>query len=947
MNALRIYTQNTRGLNSKIKTGTIHKTTLLNHDIFALTETWLQSNVSSTELFNETYVTHRSDRILSDEVQTGGGVLVAIKNNIVANRLTAWEQEIPFENIWLKIQTNDSTKIYLNTIYLKSGFNSAHLKQYLDHITDIMLNREPYSKFIILGDFNMSNIEWFRSGKCFTAIDFDGFSASNLLDTLTCTDLSQFNGIKNSFNRILDLVLSNVELTVVRANEIITNEDDYHPSLIVTVHSANVKFMKVKKGRKLNYRKADYVSINTEIEQINWTEILNDQNIDIASENFYYIIMNIINKFVPLTKRGVDNYPLWFSPILINVINDKSHYRNLWKSTNNTTYKTLFEIKRKESKKLKQYLYYKYINNVESSIKSNPKCFFAYTKSLKQSNKLPNTMFLRENVSDSIEDTCNLFAEHFSSVYTQTANAPTITCNNNCNNYFHISRIEIAKLIESFDGNKANSPDLIPMIFYINTSKTISIPLEIIFNKAITSMTFPSKWKHSLISPIFKAGDKANIENYRPISIISAISKIFEKGIYLHIHNQTCNQISDMQHGFTTGKSTLSNLLEYNNYLAKNMVKGNQVDTIFTDMTKAFDRIDHSLLLEKLKRYDLEICLIKLIESFLRNRTQTVCVYGAKSQAINPLSSVPQGSILSPLLFALFINDLPNRISSNLLMYADDVKIFRKITNMHEAQLLQNDINSLKEWCNENKLNLNTSKCYVMSTTRKTHHNIHLFNYKIDNTPLMRVSTYKDLGVIFDSKLTFKEHINSIITKSFKILGFISRSLNRFRRIETYKTLYFTYVRGVLEYCSPVWTPHYDIHIYRIEKIQKCFTRKVFYKFHFPYEQYEMRLLRLNMLSLYNRRLLTDELTFYKIFNHIIKSSLANDVMIRNPQWALRGRNLFYLPFVTTNIEFHSAILRMQRRHDDTFADINLNIDYLNFKKLASDEVKSHQVAQY
>lgn len=150
MSKLNIYTQNTRGLNSKIKTGIIHKTTILNHDIFALTKTWLQSNVSSTELFGEAYVTHRSDRILSDIVQTGGGVLVAIKNSILANRLSDWEQEIPFENIWLKIKTNDSTKIFLNTIYLKSGFNSLHLKQYLDHITDIMLNREPIPLYIFL-----------------------------------------------------------------------------------------------------------------------------------------------------------------------------------------------------------------------------------------------------------------------------------------------------------------------------------------------------------------------------------------------------------------------------------------------------------------------------------------------------------------------------------------------------------------------------------------------------------------------------------------------------------------------------------------------------------------------------------------------------------------------------------------------------------------------------
>lgn len=232
-------------------------------------------------------------------------------------------------------------------------------------------------------------------------------------------------------------------------------------------------------------------------------------------------------------------------------------------------------------------------------------------------------------------------------------------------------------------------------------------------------MKYPSIWKLSYISPIFKSGNSADIVNYRPVSIISAISKFFERLIFNHISSRTNHFISDKQHGFTSGRSTLTNLLEYNDFVAKNMTKGSQVDTIFTDMAKAFDRIGHNILLSKLSNFPLDKCVIKLLESFLKGRKQKVCLNGFKSEEIKPNSSVPQGSVLSLLLFALFINDLPINIKSQILMFADDVKIFGKIVDLSDTRRLQNDLNELSEWCRINGLSLNTSKCYVMFLRRR------------------------------------------------------------------------------------------------------------------------------------------------------------------------------------------------------------------------------------
>lgn len=175
-------------------------------------------------------------------------------------------------------------------------------------------------------------------------------------------------------------------------------------------------------------------------------------------------------------------------------------------------------------------------------------------------------------------------------------------------------------------------------------------------------MTYPNKFKTSFVSPIYKAGDREDIENYRPISILSTIAKIYDKLIYNHLNTLTSPLLEHNQHGFTTGKSTTTNLLEYVDFVSNNITNGAQVDSICMDLSKAFDRIDHNILLRKLHNMQINPCLILLLKSYPINRKQIICVYGEQSESITPQSSVPQGSILSPLLFAIFINDLPPRI---------------------------------------------------------------------------------------------------------------------------------------------------------------------------------------------------------------------------------------------------------------------------------------------
>lgn len=223
---MNCFYQNTRGLRTKIAKRLKDRLTLRNYHIVGFTETWLSSRFDSEGIFDDTYAIHRADRSertyvgprnnLNDDNITRGGALIAIKNNISSIRMKKWEEEVPFDNVWIKINTKSTKKIFINCIYINHASNFNKINTYFKQLHDIINSREPDSFFVILGDFNLSCIEWyFENNKCL-ALNYEGRLAGALLDTLNLTNLRQVNFIKNHYNRILDLALTNI-------NDLITN----------------------------------------------------------------------------------------------------------------------------------------------------------------------------------------------------------------------------------------------------------------------------------------------------------------------------------------------------------------------------------------------------------------------------------------------------------------------------------------------------------------------------------------------------------------------------------------------------------------------------------------------------------------------------------------------------------------------------------------------------
>uniref|UniRef100_V5GPT7 RNA-directed DNA polymerase n=1 Tax=Anoplophora glabripennis TaxID=217634 RepID=V5GPT7_ANOGL len=268
-----------------------------------------------------------------------------------------------------------------------------------------------------------------------------------------------------------------------------------------------------------------------------------------------------------------------------------------------------------------------------------------------------------------------------------------------------------------------------------------------------------------------------------------------------------------------------------------------QVDVVYTDFSKAFDKVNYGILLNKLSLFGLNDNLILLIKSYLSQRELYVSYNGFKSENFIATSGVPQGSNLGPLLFILFINDLSLSLKSNHLFFADDLKLFLSVSNLEDCLILQEQVDLVSRWCENNQLPINIDKCKICSFTSKKEPLV--FGYTLENALLARCDNVKDLGVIYDNRLSFTDHINTIINAANRSLSFIVRNSSSFNDVTALKCLFYSLVRSKLEYCSLIWYPYYQIHTNKLEKVQRRFLKFLSFRIdgYYPNRGFEHRLL--------------------------------------------------------------------------------------------------------
>ena len=377
------------------------------------------------------------------------------------------------------------------------------------------------------------------------------------------------------------------------------------------------------------------------------------------------------------------------------------------------------------------------------------------------------------------------------------------------------------------------------------------------------------------------------------------------------------------------GRSTATNLLCLTSYITNSMSDRAQTDVIYTDLSAAFDKINHRISIAKLDRLGINGSFLQWFQSYLTGRHLSVVIGDHQSRLFAASSGIPQGSHLGPLIFLIYFNDVNLVIEGPRLSYADDLKLFLRIYTTEDCRFLQRQLNAFADWCTLNRMEVNPSKCSVISFSRKKETII--FKYVLLNTEIERVSQIKDLGVILDTQLSFKQHIAYAVNKSSRILGFIFRIAKDFTDVYCLKSLYCSLSRSILEYCSVVWTPHYNNGVERLESVQRRFLRFALRKlpwtdpFRLPSYKSRLQLIHLEPLSVRRdttRALLVADILQGRIDCPVLLQQVNINVLPR----ALRNNSMLRMPIQRTNYSMFSAIGGLQRLFNRVSALFDFNL---------------------
>ena len=406
----------------------------------------------------------------------------------------------------------------------------------------------------------------------------------------------------------------------------------------------------------------------------------------------------------------------------------------------------------------------------------------------------------------------------------------------------------IANKIKKMKDNKSPGVDGIPPKLLKEIVEQISTPLAKLFNLSLEEGIVPSEWKEANITPLFKKGSRNKPENYRPVSLTSVVCKLLETLIRDHMVEFLVKHNLIHTSQFLKARSCLTNLLCFFEEIIKWVDEGSPVDVVYLDFQKAFDKVAHQRLILKLKAHGIGNDVIKWIEKWLTHRRQRVIVDGEISNWKSVLSGVPQGSVLGPILFLIYINDLEDDISSKVLKCVDDTKVFRKVTNDTDKHSLQDDLDKLVKW-SERKC-----KCIHIG-----HGNMDE-EYKMGDAVLGRTTQEKDLGVTFSADMKVSEQCGIAASKRNQILGLIRITI-MYKEKQLIVPLYKAIVRPHLEYCIQAWRPYRKKDIDKLERIQRRATKII------PELRdlsYESRLLQCGLTTLETRRLRGDQIEVFK-----------------------------------------------------------------------------------
>ena len=840
-------------------------------DIIAVCETWFDSNILNSEFSIANYKIFRLDRDINFydpgtySLNDRGGVLLLVRSSL--NPVEFPEANTSAEILWCKFCPVPNRTIVFGVAYRPDKGKYTNINSICDSIHKAC----SYDDVVLVGDFNFRDINW--STYC-SPHELDNI----FIETLEENSLYQLIQEPTRGSNILDLLLtSNLDLVdSVLVDEKFSTSD--HNSLFFTLKSPLPR-INYKQRKVFLYSRGDYTSFNDEIKDMDWDLMLNGKSVDQQWEVIKNAYNALLEKYVPhkIIKEGSKLDPPWVRAK--SVRRARQQRQKSWQKLRHRQLncdKFSYEESKVTYKNSLNKSKAEYENRLVDSLKDNPKRFYNYTRNFTKTSSTVDVLEVDGNILDADVEKAEALNNFFSSVLTIEPplhhTIPISTPKVDDTIHFKPFTVEqVAKKLSNLKLFKSSGPDGI----HVNVlKKTVNFatPFCTLFNNSVRTGHTPEDWRLSNVTPIFKSGSRRYCKNYRPVALTSQVAKLLERLVQDQLLDHIVNNkiISCEQHGFQQKCSCVSQLLECLNDWTLSFDNNTPEDIIYLDFAKAFDTVPHHRLLYKLEHYGIRGKLLNWLQSFLTDRKQRVLLRNGNSSWQHITSGVPQGSILGPLLFLIFVNDLPSFANLTAKLFADDTKLYGPANTINDCEKLQHDLNKFAAWSKLWLLNFNAQKCVVVRLREAVR-----YSYSLNGVYLNHVPVQKDLGVYISNNLKPSDHITNIVRKAYQKIGLVKRCFTSLTA-QKITTLYTTIIRPGLEYASPVWSPWYKSDINKLEKVQKkCL---------------DLSLEPICLDSLECRRQYFDLVETYKYLNGMVKT--PSDTFFKQPNRHLRGHSL-------------------------------------------------------
>ena len=788
---------------------------VLKFDIICFTESWLTDSTKSLYTF-ENYRSFHSLRTNDAH----GGVSVYVRDCFNVQELSHISVSLPFiESLFLKI-CYESKQLTIGTIYKPPSVNYSVftdcLQDFVMQINDINRN-----DLFLCGDFNFNLLN--SDNDAGTSYFINCLNTLSLIPLITKpTRISKSSGTST----LIDNIFSTSPYEFL-SGILLSNISDHLPVFLIKRKCfTNKSHVDNLKNTSVKYRYVDDESLRAmqrTLRNHNFQNIIDNSNPDEAIKELSHILYSTYNNCCPIKTKTLSKkfeQKPWITYAIFSNIKKREAYYILYMQNKipEHLFKKFRNLVTKQIRMSKKQYFLDKFNNFKDNTKAT---WNLINKILRPSgsNKKKNsikTIVHNDTRYESNADMANVFNEFFVNIgrtIAESCNAspfdPLHYMQGDYPNSFFLKAVTPQDVGNSIKSLKDKKCDLysVPVKIIKSVCDIVSPVIASIINGSFESGIFPQSLKIARVIPIPKTCEAENISNYRPISILPMFSKIFEKIAYIQLYNylEKHDILYRGQYGFRSKKSTVQAVLDQMNFLYQNLDSDQIVLSIFLDFRKAFDSVDHTILLSKLRFYGIRGLTLDWFRSYLFNRQQYTVINDCKSNLLNISHGVPQGSILGPLLFLVFINDLPN--SSNLfkcILFADDSTLSASFSraDMEIAIKINNELVSVNSWLDTNKICMNADKTKVITFSYKRHMDIPLL--KIGNANITEVDSIKFLGMHLDRHLTFKYYVDYISTKISKSIGILYK-LKYFLPPEVLKIIYFSLVQPYIYYGIEAW----------------------------------------------------------------------------------------------------------------------------------------------